>query len=99
MSTIPDTTKLNQMSIPGTHDTMTAHDKKGWFSGCKGVFKSLCLTQEWKLLEQLRNGIRFIDIRISQDTRYRRKFWIYHGDIYLDVRLKKVLDILAIFPS
>ena len=98
MSKIPDQTKLNQMSIPGTHDTMTAHAEDGFFTLCKGPWGQVyCLTQEWKLLEQLRNGIRFIDIRISQDTTDPRKFWIYHGRAFLDVTLKEVLDILAIF--
>ena len=102
MGQISDKTRLNQMSIPGTHDTMTSHAKPQWggITGCKGYFgKYLCLTQQWKLFKQLQNGIRFIDIRISQDTTYRRKFWIYHGRQFLDVRLKKVLDILAIFLS
>ena len=92
MSHLPDDARLSTLSIPGTHDTMTAHD----LDSCKGIFKSRCLTQEWTLDKQLLNGIRFLDIRIRQ-TRIqgaayllRNSFGIYHGSVFLDVTLDEV---------
>ena len=116
MKGIQDETKLSTISMPGTHNTMTSHDVDGIFSGCKGRFgRRLCLTQTWKLDEQLKNGIRFIDIRIYQSNRspgtslplqldlpypnITTGFGIYHHLAYLDVTLNDVLDILRTFLS
>ena len=98
MKTIPDNTRLSQMSIPGTHNTMTAHDS-GFFGACQERYSSLplfenCLTQEWHLKEQLQHGIRFIDIRIEECG---TKFCINHGPVYLDVTLEEVFTILFQF--
>ena len=92
MKTIPDDTRLSQMSIPGTHDTMTSHDK-GFLGGCS-VGAYLCLTQDWHLFEQLEHGIRFIDIRINE---YGEEFRIHHERVYLDVTLEQVFKILIQF--
>ena len=114
MKGIQDETKFSTISMPGTHNTMTSHDVDGIFSGCKGKFgRRLCLTQTWKLDEQLKNGIRFIDIRIYQSNRspgtslplqldlpypnITTGFGIYHHLAYLDVTLNDVLDILRTF--
>src|SRR6266540_4907287 len=67
MRWVPDSTPLSILSIPGTHDTM-AH-----YGG------PLVQTQSLPLREQLRAGIRSLDIRARhvEDT-----FLIYHGFIY-----------------
>ena len=57
MSNLPDDLILSDMSIPGTHDTMTSHSLK-----C--VMTPGCNTQNWQLEDQLKNGIRFLDIRL-----------------------------------
>ena len=98
MSRVSDDTKLSQMSIPGTHDTMTAHASTDFLglTGCPGGFAEFyCLTQTWKLETQLHNGIRFIDLRLVQRT--SKIFDIYHGDYYLDVSLEDVFETLETF--
>src|SRR5262245_8901574 len=57
MSLIPGSTLLNQMSIPGTHDTMTA----GFASNI--ALAPFAQTQDLELGAQLNAGIRFLDIR------------------------------------
>ena len=89
MESISDETRLGEMSIPGTHDTMTSHASQ-W------VCSMYCHTQNMKLEEQLLKGIRFIDIRIAQENRHD-PFKIYHGPIHLQVSLRNVLDILKNF--
>ncbi|UVO06486.1 phosphatidylinositol-specific phospholipase C domain-containing protein [Pectobacterium polonicum] len=90
MSSVPDNTPLNRMSIPGTHDscTYTYHDviTKGWVR-----------TQNWSIEEQLNNGIRFLDLRCSADVNGDRIIWMYHGKYDLKIKLTDVLSICKIF--
>ena len=54
--------KLNEISIPGTHDTMAISGE----SGSTAMSQSrLVLTQDMSLYNQLLAGIRFLDIRLS----------------------------------
>lgn len=55
MSDILDTTKLVNVNIPGTHD-----------SGTHGTIVPFAKTQDWTIEEQLNEGIRFLDIRLSK---------------------------------
>ena len=95
MSFLPDDVKLNTLSIPGTHDSMTSHsDRDDLIFGCKtwiGLIDSGCMTQDWLLQEQLARGIRFIDIRIKQIDGVNE---LYHGSYDLDTNLIDVLEIL-----
>jgi hypothetical protein len=75
MSGIPSSRKLNQFTIPGTHDTGT------WplsFTVWKFINNAKC--QNLSLEEQLNAGIRFIDVRVTQSTRNGQPdFEIYHS--------------------
>ncbi|MCG8804103.1 hypothetical protein G1K75_00285 [Tenacibaculum finnmarkense] len=55
MSNISDKTKLVNVNIPGTHD-----------SGTFGTVVAFTKTQDWSIEKQLKNGIRFLDIRLSK---------------------------------
>ena len=55
MSNVNDKTHLSTIAIPGTHDSEADN-----LMGNNGIGS----TQDWPLLKQLNNGIRFIDIRI-----------------------------------
>lgn len=72
MSNVPSTTKLSQLSLPGTHETCarSAPDliTLGWVK-----------CQTLSLPEQLTNGIRFIDIRCRHIDNI---FAIHHGAFY-----------------
>ena len=64
MKEIPDDTKLSQMTIPGTHDSCS-------------LFGICCArTQTWSLVEQMRAGLRYFDIRLRRIDDTLRA---YHG--------------------
>ena len=64
MKEIPDTTKFSQLTIPGTHDSCS-------------LFGICCArTQTWSLVEQMRAGIRYFDIRLRRIDDTLRA---YHG--------------------
>ena len=64
MKEIPDDTKLSQMTIPGTHDSCS-------------LFGICCArTQTWSLVEQMRAGLRYFDIRLRRIDDTLRAF---HG--------------------
>ena len=87
MASLPNELKLSDMSIPGTHDTMTSHK---WT--CYSV--PWCGTQSRYLDDQLNDGIRFIDIRMRH---YQDTLPIYHDFIYLGVYFTDVLKIVRQF--
>ena len=54
MKDIPDETKLSEMTIPGTHDSLS-------------LFGICCArTQTWTLVEQMKAGIRYFDVRLRR---------------------------------
>jgi len=64
MRDIPDNTRLSQMTIPGTHDSCS-------------LFGICCArTQTWSLVEQMRAGLRYFDIRLRRINDTLRA---YHG--------------------
>lgn len=89
MDTILDDTRLSNLSIPGTHDTMS-----------DGPGGDIARTQAKSLNEQLNLGIRFLDIR----TRVTNgSLALHHGPIFLnkmfgDVLLESI-DFLKKNPS
>ncbi|TPR53258.1 phosphatidylinositol-specific phospholipase C domain-containing protein, partial [Metamycoplasma neophronis] len=64
MEGLNDNLKMNELSIPGTHDS-------GMWN--PNVFASWSQTQAYNYANQLKMGIRFFDIRID------RNLWIKHG--------------------
>lgn len=64
MGQLADSTALDDISLPGTHDTCALHGGPG------------PTTQSRGLAEQLNNGVRFLDIRCRHA---RDGFDIYHG--------------------
>ncbi|MGU3439921.1 phosphatidylinositol-specific phospholipase C domain-containing protein [Bacillus cereus] len=78
MGSIEDGTRLSELSIPGTHDTMS-----------QGYGGDIAQTQSLSLETQLNSGIRFLDIR----CRYvDGSFAIHHGPAYLHANFTDVLD-------
>ena len=64
MKDIPDGTKLSEMTIPGTHDSCS-------------LFGICCArTQSWTLVEQMKAGLRYFDIRLRRINDTLRA---YHG--------------------
>jgi 1-phosphatidylinositol phosphodiesterase len=63
MSRLGDNTKVTQLSIPGTHDSGTF--ACAWYQDCD---QSQC--QSWNIYNQLRAGIRYLDLRIDIRSDY-----------------------------
>lgn len=78
MSNITDETKLSEISIPGTHDSMS-----------NGPGGDIARTQSLSLPNQLSAGIRYLDIRVRATNGV---FAIHHGPIYLNVNFGNVLN-------
>eukprot|EP01084_Bolivina_argentea_P223600 378300_1 len=68
---LDDETLLSEISIPGTHDTMS------FYGG------DYYQTQTMDLMTQLNSGIRFLDIRADCDEMEPDKLAIYHGQVPL----------------
>lgn len=86
MDWLPDEMLLSDLSLPGTHDTMTG--------GVKLVGNDIARTQAMDLREQLISGIRVIDIRVKHNG---NSFPIHHGIIYLGVDFEDVLRVVRDF--
>src|SRR4051812_34206377 len=89
MKSVPGTTNLASMSIPGTHETMAIHGG------------DLVQTQEdygdsgGTLAAQLKAGIRMIDIRARVND--GNTFTIHHGAFYQQANFDDVLNTTGAF--
>jgi len=84
MSHLPDTTPLNKISIPGTHDSGAQ---------CCGI---AVRTQTWTITEQLNAGIRYFDIRTR---RTGKSFAIHHGAVFVKRMFGDVMNEVTGFLS
>ncbi|AFU17330.1 putative two domain protein (plasmid) [Bacillus thuringiensis MC28] len=73
MANIPDSRRIGELSIPGTHGSMALH------GGVAGAIGHIAINQTMDLTTQLNSGIRYIDIRCRH---YHNNFAIHHGQIY-----------------
>lgn len=94
MRYLDDDLKLNQLSLPGTHDSM-AHK-----SNLLGL--DVTRTQTMDLWSQLTSGIRALDIRLYYEPN-SQEFSIHHGPVHvgydLDDVLTTVQNFLNQYPS
>jgi len=94
MSVLPDSVRLSELSIPGTHESLS-------FYGPAPII-NLVRTQRMSLVSQLESGIRVFDIRCAVvDVRsgpgLPGYFNIYHGDIFQKEHFGGVLDTVVKF--
>ncbi|MVF20771.1 phosphatidylinositol-specific phospholipase C domain-containing protein [Methylocaldum sp. BRCS4] len=82
MSSLPDSRKFSELSVPGTHDTMALYG---------GDYAQ---AQSMSLAKQLDAGIRALDIRCRH---YENTFQIYHGFVYQFASFETVLDAVQQF--
>jgi 1-phosphatidylinositol phosphodiesterase len=82
MTSLKDDIRLSELSIPGTHDTMSRY----------GI--DYVITQSMTLPIQLGSGIRVLDIRCRH---WRDKFPIYHGSFFQNVWFNDVLQMAVNF--
>ena len=85
MSLLDENLRLNQVSIPGTHDSGTHY---------VAFIKSIhAKTQSLNIKEQLEHGIRYLDIRLSIDNDAPDDVYLSHmgavcyEDVWRDKRL------------
>jgi 1-phosphatidylinositol phosphodiesterase len=76
---------ISEMTIPGTHDTCARINILEYIQ-----------TQSWQLSEQLKAGIRFLDIRCFH---YENRFEIHHDMFYCGLSFTDVLNIIKDFFS
>ncbi|XP_077984540.1 1-phosphatidylinositol phosphodiesterase-like [Glandiceps talaboti] len=88
MSRIPDGRSLANLSIPGTHNTMT-------FEGSGGPI-ARCQSTNWTLCKQLEAGIRFLDIRCRH---FSNCLTIHHGQAFQNAHFEDVLHDVIKFLS
>lgn len=69
MKTIPDSTPLNNITLPGTHDSGTKYTSL--------FIESWGKCQSRQIDEQLKIGIRLLDIRLGN---YKGEMTLFHGD-------------------
>lgn len=89
MRTISGDVRLKDLSIPGTHDSMS-YQGDFWFT----VSDLWSRTQTKSLAGQLDSGIRALDIRCR---RVNNLCVMQHGPIYLNNKLEDVLTIITNF--
>lgn len=82
MQTLNDDKLLSDITIPGTHDTMALHG--GPLAEC----------QAWSLMDQLKAGIRFLDLRVSGHN-----LRIMHGITYQYTSFPEVQKTIEEFLS
>lgn len=82
MSSIPDNQPLSAVTMPGTHNTMALYG--GVYAEC----------QSWSLANQLRAGIRFLDVRVRH---VNGNLTIHHGVSYQRAHFGHVLEGVADF--
>lgn len=91
MKSVPDAMRLSALVLPGTHDTCATRN---------GISLGFAKCQSWKLEDQLRAGIRFLDIRCKH---IGDEFHIYHGSIDQKMTFREVMkvcrDFLQTYPS
>ncbi|MEW5317237.1 MAG: hypothetical protein WDW38_008554 [Sanguina aurantia] len=85
MAKLPNATTLSQISMPGSHDTMT-------LGGAE--WGPILLTQTMTLIEQLYSGIRMVDMRL---VHIGNVFVLNHGSFYLHANFDDVLSTVAAF--
>lgn len=82
MASLPDDVKLSWLSLPGTHDSLSLH------------WGDIVETQSMGLEEQLRSGIRVLDVRCQHSQNHCR---VVHGVMPMGLRMDEVLDVLTRF--
>ena len=104
MNFLPDSWKINRISIPGTHNSATSPTEPTcWSSGlniCQcghWTMSHVCACQECNIKEQLESGIRLLDIRPKYLKGYD-ELYLYHGSIHLGwLTFGNVIEIVTSF--
>ncbi len=83
MSFIPDSFKVTEFSVPGTHDSAARYIEDAFTPD------SAAKTQNLTIKEQLNAGVRFLDIRCRH---IGNACALHHGRVYLSLNFSDVLN-------
>ncbi|PFE15276.1 phosphatidylinositol-specific phospholipase C domain-containing protein [Bacillus cereus] len=89
MSKLPGDKKISELSIPGTHNSMSLHGGGGLYPD------DYIKTQTMDLNTQLQSGIRYVDIRLRKETNTR--LWAYHGSVNQKADFRDILNTATAF--
>ncbi|MCL2088863.1 MAG: phosphatidylinositol-specific phospholipase C domain-containing protein [Oscillospiraceae bacterium] len=81
ITNLPDTTRVIDMAIPGTHDTATYKD-----------ISAAARCQTRSISEQLSDGIRWFDLRLGYTEGQDEELSLWHGVVWCRVMLRDVMD-------
>lgn len=87
MENIDGKTRISELSIPGTHDSMAYRSDLAFIDNTR--------TQTMNLQQQLESGIRYLDIRVKDNG--NNNFVLHHGIVYLGFSFDYVLQELQKF--
>ena len=91
MKEIENNTPLNKINIPGTHNSGTSEPENNFIN----IFaKDYSVCQNTDIKNQLDNGIRFLDLRLSI---YGEKISVYHGVSKQKITFLEILSDLNCF--
>lgn len=82
MSHLDNDRNLASISMPGSHDSGSRYG---------GIYVT---TQTWSIEDQLKSGIRFLDIRCRREGKV---FTIHHGPFYQHLWFDQVLEVIRSF--
>uniref|UniRef100_A0A3B3BHZ2 Phosphatidylinositol-specific phospholipase C X domain-containing protein n=1 Tax=Oryzias melastigma TaxID=30732 RepID=A0A3B3BHZ2_ORYME len=93
MTFLPDETPLSAITIPGTHESLTLYGGP------------LAVCQIWTLKEQLRVGVRYLDVHVGiwfptqKEIYIRDANWMFWQHMDLGKVLKEISDFLEIHKT
>lgn len=89
MKKLDGDTLLSELALPGTHDSAAFTERaQAWYAFAR------VQTQARTFVEQMRDGIRFFDIRIRHTG---NKFALHHADFYLEIMFGDFLNAVCNF--
>ena len=99
MASLPDDARLNELAIPGTHNSAAAFVQMAYFNKC----------QSKSILKQLEAGFRYLDIRLavekdklvltSGSSRCKKGSQIFSSNLYLEDVLEECRSFLRAHPG
>jgi hypothetical protein len=105
MSYVPDDTRVQNMSIPATHNTATSYFNDARIENILSldIYGTTVRCQTWTITQQLEAGIRMFDLRLQTepdeivDGKQTYRFNLQHGSAYVDITMDQLLDEVQAF--
>ncbi|MFK7799731.1 MAG: phosphatidylinositol-specific phospholipase C domain-containing protein, partial [Aureispira sp.] len=94
MTNLPNSTKLSDLSIPGTHDSGASSKYIRFYNPAQPFANA----QDKTIEDQLSYGVRFFDIRVGEmGSWWNRSFSIVHGAIGYRITFPEVISKMKAF--